>query len=102
MASVIVKYRTVSIWMPTLSPVMTPAGLNVTTCSRRSMSGRDAVDERHDDRQPRRQRALVAPEALHDARARLRDDPDGLRGEEQHEQRDDDEDDEAGFHAAPS
>jgi hypothetical protein len=37
---VIVKYRTESIWMPTLSPVITPAGWNVTTCSRRSMSGR--------------------------------------------------------------
>jgi len=34
---VIVKYRTLSIWMPTLSPVMTPAGLNVTTCSRMSI-----------------------------------------------------------------
>ena len=38
----------------------------------------DAVDERHDDRQARVQRALVAPEALDDAGPRLRDDAHGL------------------------
>ena len=84
--------------MPTLSPVMTPARLEGHDLLAQIDERADAVDERHDDREPRRQRALVAPEALDDARACLRDDPDRPRRQEQHEDRDDDEDDDAGFH----
>ena len=84
--------------MPTLSPVMTPAGLKVTTCSRRSMSGRTRSTNGTTIVSPGVERALVAPEALDDAGACLRDDPDRPRREEQHEDRDDDEDDDAGFH----
>ena len=43
----------------------------------------DAVDERDDEREPGVQRALVAAEALDDARARLRDDPHARGGDEE-------------------
>ena len=57
---------TVSMLTTRLSSVITGCGGNETTCSRRSISGRTPVDERDDEREPRRQRAVVAAEPLHD------------------------------------
>ncbi len=84
--------------MPTLSAGDDARGLERHDLLAQVDERADAVDERHDDRESRRERALVAPEALDDARACLRDDPDRPRRQEQHEDRDDDEDDDAGFH----
>ena len=52
------------------------------------------VDERHQEVQARIERAVVAPEALDDARVRLRDDPDRPRDRDQDDQADADADDE--------
>ena len=70
---------TVSMLTTRLSSVITGCGGNETTCSRRSISGLHAVDERHDQREPGVEGALVAAEPLDDAGARLRDDPDAAR-----------------------
>ena len=50
--------------------MITGCGWNETTCSRRSISGAQPVDERDEDREARVERALVAAEALDDAGAR--------------------------------
>ena len=59
----------------------------------------DAVDVGHDQRQPRLERARVAAEPLHDARARLRHDPHPCGGRDEYEQREDDQGDQACGHA---
>src|SRR4029079_4363032 len=56
---------------------------------------------RDDDRQPRVERAAVAPEALDDAGARLGNDPDRLRAYEEREEVQDDEDDEGSQRCVP-
>jgi hypothetical protein len=81
-----VKYRTVSIPTETLSAVITGCGGKVTTCSRRSSSGRTRSMKGTTIGHARGQRAAVAAEALDDARPRLRDDPHGPGGDEQREQ----------------
>ena len=70
---------TVSIETTRLSSVITGCGGNETTCSRRSISGRSRSTNGTSDREPGRERALVAAEPLDDARACLRDDPDRPR-----------------------
>src|SRR5439155_26353177 len=49
--------------------------------------------ERHDDREPGRERARVAAEALDDSGARRRDDANRAAEREQHEPRDDEQND---------
>ncbi|HKB93078.1 MAG TPA: hypothetical protein VKC62_02425 [Gaiellaceae bacterium] len=62
--------------------------------------GAEPVDERNDDREPGSERAVVAPQPLDDAGARLRDDADRSRKHEQDEDCDDGDDDQRD-HAAP-
>ena len=84
----------------TLSSVITGCGGNADDLLAQVDERPHAVDERHDDRQARLQRAAVAPEALDDAGAGLRDDADGPRGHEEREEHQDHDDDQAS-HATP-
>ena len=86
---------TVSMLTTRLSSVITGCG-----CERDDLLAQvdhvaDAVDERHDDRQPRVERARVAAEALDDAGAGLRHDANRARQRDEHEERDDEGDDES-------
>ena len=87
-----------------LSSVITGCGGNETTCSRRSMSRPHAVDEGDDQREPGRERARVAAEALDDCGAGLRDDADRPRQGDEDDEGDDDDDDHGdhGRDSAPS
>ena len=87
---------TVSIWIVRLSSVITGWGGNETTCLAHVEQRLDPVDVGHHQRQAGVERAVVAPEALHDARAGLRHDAHTLRDGDQHHGGDDDQNDECG------
>lgn len=62
----------------------------------------DAVDERHDNVQARRQRGVVFAQALDDPGVLLRHDVDGLEDEDQRDDENDQCDDAEGrFHGVP-
>ena len=65
--------------------MITGCGGKETTCSRRSISGSQPVDERHQQRHPWVQRAVVAAEPLDDPGSRLRNDPHSPRERDQQE-----------------
>ena len=84
---------TVSMDTTRLSSVITGCGGNETDLLAQVDERGEAVHERHQDRQTRGERPLVAAEAFHHPGPRLRDDPD-RPGQRDH----DDEHDEGGHH----
>ena len=61
----------------------------------------DDIDERHQDVEPGVQGRVVAAEPFHDVRTLLRNDDGGLRHDEQHDERNQNEYNHGAFHVTP-